>query len=1469
MPSISKIRFTNVVYEDGMKRYNDEIFRFDGYNGAILLENGGGKTVFIQMALQAIIPHTSLADRKVKQTLQLDNYPAHVAIEWILSEKPRRYLVTAVSLFLTKEGLDSYRYVYPYEPGNKNGMEGIPFVRTDSNRPSDRGEISDYYQQMAQQHMNAHTFQTIKAFQQHIEEQYHIIANEWDSIVKINSTEGGVEAFFDECKQTNQLFDRLLIPTVEGAIAGHSPNTFVDTFEKRRDSFKLYKELKTQIEENKAIEEQLNLYSLTYEGLFEKQQSYEEVKQRAKSLLEEILRQEQRAKEAYEEIKGKMNHWEIEDREYQKKLLSLNYQVENTELEDIKEVLKAQEEALLIEKEQLQLAEKQFYSLKLSKSKKEFMDQHEKMVLLKERLTSFDQQEDIEEIQEKLTINSQEIQGYFRNEFEESQKRKQELLVEMQPIENHIQQKTEELQIVVQQLEVVKQSFNQNLGKIDSLDKQLQRIKVSILSNPSQESVKDHLVLWEQRLVYLDEENVRLLNHNKQLLEEERKIKSQLEQAISEITQKESERLKLQSTIDQAEAAHQNVKNSLVKLRASWGTMDSVYMRQDSVTQQIQETIRLLSSDKEHRLYKERLAYRFLDDYEKQDTFFADPYIEQQLKKWKNQFHLLQTGVEYIQSLGESTTTFADDYPLWSLTLVTTKPEAEQVKQKLQSVSQQLQYPIEVITLEQARAIVQGEMIDSYPVVPEHWKSNQIESYFLDWKKTAKVRADEETLARKEVENLISVWEKSNEQLEQFLTNYPFEYVQKQRENLATLINSLQIQKHQQREWTLKVDEINKQITKQRERVQVNKDEYNGLSQKVISGHEYIRLKKEYVEINNQQIELSKQIHQYDESINKIKTQLSRFNEEIDDIKDRVRFVEVAYNQLIEDDLYMEVKNHSPIYTNKGRTFLVEERQELQYKLRKISSTRNEISLQIEQVAGDMDRLDKEMAELRQDFPNPDEDMIFPPDGQYQLNVLRTTRRDKEIQLQQISKACEERRAIKIRKDEVVNQALNKFYEAYSTEKPILFTESLQEVEAFLKIEKKKLKEQKHYLITEQSRLSEEQISISTAFYSLDRFEEAHHFKGPSVQSTFLSEEEIRDFTYERLRFVNELTVQLKHTQEAVLKEFEKVDRAKERFKSFCKLRITDVKMREMARQGIDNKKTYSEVIEFQTHMKKRIQSAIKYSQTTIINHDKDLEHFVTNINSHLLTVAGELAIIPEKTKVKVEDTWKKIYQFKIPEWTEEDGKIRIRKHIEWILQQLDSERFLTAEGNEDYGKIRKEIETWLHSKQLLRVVMSNESIKVSCRKVTNDNQITTRSYTWEQSNAWSGGEKWSKNMTLFLGILNYVAEKQKHIEANMKRHRVVIMDNPFGKASSDHVLNPVFFIAEQLGFQIIALTAHAEGKFLREFFPVIYSCRLRKASDSKNQIMTKVKQLHQAFFQDHEPQALERLGEVEQLELF
>ncbi len=1469
MPSISKIRFTNVVYEDGMKRYNDEIFKFDGYNGAILLENGGGKTVFIQTALQAIIPHTNLSDRKIKQTLQLDNYPAHIAIEWILSDNPRRYLVTCVSLFLTKDGLGSYRYVYPYQSGDRHGIDEIPFVRKDSNRPADRGEISDYYQNMTQQYMNAQTFQTIKAFQEHIEEQYHIIANEWESIVKINSTEGGVEAFFDECKQTNQLFDRLLIPTVEGAIAGHNENTFADTFEKHRSSFKLYKELKEQIEENKAIEEELNRYVETYEGLHEHQQAYEQNKQRAKAVMNLIHNQQQARGTDLQEIEEKLLEWETAQRNHQKKELSLSIQQEQSTLDKLEVERQEAEQQLAMGKEDLTDAKTSFYSLKLAELKQQHKEEGDRQQSLQNQLETLDHDQDIEEIKDKLDENSHELMGYFSHELEESTKRKQGLMIEKQPIVDQIEDVKKKEKELSGQLKQTQGTFNQNAGVIQNLEKQMIRIQNRILSNPDQESVKDSAQQWEKRLVSLDNQIVQLKTDNKQLEGKIKEAKEQKEAVEKQREEKDHTRIKLETEIQQIEQAHEKVKALLGSLRSQWATYDSIYLKQDSITQQIHDSIQRIVNEREDRLYKERLAHRFMDDYGSQDLFFADPYLEKQIKQWSNQFDLLETGVQFIQSLEESVLEEAAKYPLWPMTLITTETEQEQLKQKVQHLNKHLQFPIDVLSIEEARAIVKGEHLPSSPIVPNHWTENQHPTTFEDWKQSMKEQAEEASGVRKEVEARLEEWNRGAEQLSSFLRDYPYEDYQNRKDSLVKLTQELQECSAEQRRLQTSITEDEQLLSTQKERIDSSEKEHQGLERKLEAAIEYLSLEKEHGELKKSQEELSQQIAAFERSMRSNERHLLRLQEEKEQIEDLVRSEQYYYNTLIDDPLYQEVKLFGAKYSSKAINVLKAEREELGFALRKLSSTRREIQLQLENAHKERLRLQTSMKEIVLDYGPLNEVMLFPPNGKEQISMLREKMKELEIVVKKGSKQHEEVNGKKIKQEKVVELAIDQFQQEFQGEEPEPFTDSLSKVQEQLIEEKQGLQEKHAFLLREQERFNKELTSITDAYHELNRFEEAHHFIGPSIVATALSENEVQDFTYDRLTFVKRVTSELKQGKDNVSKEWSKVERAKDTFKAFCKNKITNVKMQKMARDGIDSKRTYKEVIEFQTHMQKRIQTAIKYNEASIMDHDKQLEQFVTHINSHLRTIAGELELIPKKTKVKVEDKWKEIYKFTIPEWTEEEGKSRIRKHIEWILDQLESERFRNHEGQEDTGKVRKEIETWIQSKQLLRVVMNNEMMKVTCRKVTNDNQVTTRSYSWEQSNVWSGGEKWSKNMTLFLGILNYVAEKQKHIEANMKRHRVVIMDNPFGKASSDHVLNPVFFIAEQLGFQIIALTAHAEGKFLRDYFPVIYSCRLRKAADSNKQIMTKEKQLHQAYFQDHEPQALDRLGEVEQMELF
>src|SRR5690625_6289908 len=71
--------------------------------------------------------------------------------------------------------LKSYRYVFEYEENHPERIENIPFAieMKTGERPASREEIREYYSGMAQTR-NAHTFDTLTAFHEYIENTYYI-----------------------------------------------------------------------------------------------------------------------------------------------------------------------------------------------------------------------------------------------------------------------------------------------------------------------------------------------------------------------------------------------------------------------------------------------------------------------------------------------------------------------------------------------------------------------------------------------------------------------------------------------------------------------------------------------------------------------------------------------------------------------------------------------------------------------------------------------------------------------------------------------------------------------------------------------------------------------------------------------------------------------------------------------------------------------------------------------------------------------------------------------------------------------------------------------------------------------------------------------------------------------------------------------------------------------------------------------
>ncbi|WP_017729126.1 hypothetical protein [Halalkalibacterium ligniniphilum] len=1469
MPAISKIRLTNVVYEEGNKRYNDETFLFDGHNGAILLENGGGKTVLIQTALQAIIPHTNLAERQIKKTLVLENAPAHIAIEWITNDQPRRYVVTAVTLYMTKHGLDSLRYVYEYEANDPNGIEGIPFVRdgTELKRTAERGEMQDYYSQMRDRSFLAHTFQTIKEYRSFLEEQYHIISTEWESVVKINSTEGGVEAFFDDCKSTNQLFDRLLIPTVENSIAGHNSQMFADMFEKQHTSFKQYKKLKETIEENKRIQVELEKFVHTFEQLHHSKRAYEKTKQKAKGTWEETQLQKKKAMDEQTSILQKLEEWKKKERKHDVRSASYDIAVEeltlHTYTKDYEQVFAKQSEL----EEELDGNQIDYYSLKLAELKVEQKNFQDQLKYIEEEIEKLNQVEDLQELEEQLEQAKRRLLGFFMGKIEEIEKELKGVSFELNPIENQLQQAEHRLN-QLQEKETEKQKDLSSIeSRIETRAKDMDKLEQQLLANPKQERVQNEIANWNHRFQFLDEEIIRLRQEEKQIHMENSEAQARKEELQEEKGKREREH---ETIVYQLRAMEQDQKvliSKLTSVRPQWAALENVYENEISIASRIEETIERLRHERNQLLYVERVAHRFADDYGKQDTFFGDAFVESQLKSWKNQFDYLITGIEYLQSLEKSDYEEKRSYPLWSLTLITTNKSKAPLQEKLNGVADRLQFPIHVMTTEEAVSVHQGEGGSSW-VAPLHWSKGMEDESFQEWKKEITKSAKETTISREQKEKEIKAWERIHEAFRQFMEQHSYEKITQLSDERSKLLNQLE-------QLTLKIQNEEKWIVELRSKhtllkdtVARHQDEMKGLEWKIDKGSLYLQYSREVEDARKKEMQLKEQLETVEIETKSAKHQYESFIEQKQGLEERIRSLKTELLILKRDEDFLAIESLIPLYTNESKKTIQEKVRNLEYKIREMSVSYNEWKAKLANAKEGIERTQRAMEQLRIEHSMLDEEVLFPSDGKQLLKGLWGKIERLKHQVTSLKQDVHNKLSAKENQKGKWQTKIEQFQKDYPDEAIDEFTSPLEEVKNELKRQKVKLKESKSYLEQEKKRIGHELSSIEEAERGLERFIEKHHFNAPGIVAMSLRSEESLEFSYNRKQFVNSIVKVLEQAREIVEKECEKVDREKQSFRQFCQT-ITDVKMRRMAENGIEHKRTYEDLLDFKKNMLASVERATNYANEHIRQKDAELQAFINQVHAHLKTLVEELKLIPKKTRVKVGDGWKQIFTFTIPEWEEEDGKTRIRDHLERVLQQLESDHFKNDQGIQDEGKVRKEIEMKLQSKQLLQMVMKNEGMKVNCRKVTNDNKVTTRSYSWEQSNVWSGGEKWSKNMTLFLGILNYVAEKKQHIQPNMKRHRAVILDNPFGKASSDHVLSPVFFVAEQLGFQIIALTAHAEGKFLQDFFPVIYSCRLRESVDATKKVMTKEKWLHHAYFQDHEPISIGRLGEMEQMVLF
>lgn len=247
MPKLAKIRLTGCKYAAMTKEHENSIFDLtkDGQADHTLftLINGGGKGVMMQLIFQLLLPETRWGKNNGNKVISMfyDNgnslhpFTSHVVLEWILDTIPERRLITGIALkpILKNTGNDDeeektglYYFLYTHEHDNTGffSVENLPLFDEVTRTSVDVEKVEEFideyknyftkYSQSSVRRKDAPYFTYL--------ESRGIHRSDWESLKRINKSEGGVTDYFAGASDNKSIFDKIIIPVISEHIKNYS-----------------------------------------------------------------------------------------------------------------------------------------------------------------------------------------------------------------------------------------------------------------------------------------------------------------------------------------------------------------------------------------------------------------------------------------------------------------------------------------------------------------------------------------------------------------------------------------------------------------------------------------------------------------------------------------------------------------------------------------------------------------------------------------------------------------------------------------------------------------------------------------------------------------------------------------------------------------------------------------------------------------------------------------------------------------------------------------------------------------------------------------------------------------------------------------------------------------------------------------------------------------------------------------------
>lgn len=1422
MPAIRKIRIVNFRFNNGAKLIPDEIFCTENAEGKPIdtlfnLDNGGGKSVIVQLLLQPICPKAKVQNRNISDYFQKGTDHAFVLIEWAL-DGSHNSLLTGIALAASTTADDEnesktiryYTFIHDYtRAGDKLDLISLPLSqRTGSHiRPISFDELRKYLQN---RRVEYYPSDSLRRYQKRLEE-FGIFHNEWENIlVPINAVEGGITKFFEEYKTSDRLLDKFIIPGVMPS-NDTSTRSLEEMFINYAVSYAGQEKnllLKSQIRDfTDKLQGMLQLIKDMWNAEDQKIQSIHQLADHSFTLQHQIKlnkERQQQLEKAISDLKTKQKHIKTEAASKAVYLSQADFDKSTIWLAECKQKKDDAES-------QYNRLEHKVKVLNAAKEYKELLKQQNDEKALTAQIRELDQgtqDSHILSLKYSLSLLTTELIRQTEGKLKQKEATKKELSEALDSIK-------EEISRLKKQHDHENDSLNQDIGQKKSLLDQINKALATLALHMT--------IMLDGSFSKKDAESIRA-DYDEQLRLAEENIKK----CLLEESRLEQERDAQDNQMSELHRTQEECKANLKQQEAELKEYQHAYDAVIKVLEHLSISKDRLFTDEPLSSLEQILAK--LREQLRQTERCAELLSEQLRCINAGQLHLSKTAVSFLQESGIAYQT-GEQYlnlqnakirediltvnPLVAYSVIVDS-EKEKVKLLSQSPDSWLSAVVPVYSRSELADMADGDWNE-----PERFISAYDKEYFQDaftYKENIQKRLGETQADIYNLQHQISEWESERSILSQF--TYAADHEQQLQADIDKLKEKLQ-------EIQTKLSVLEKQKSEIKARTKENRQ----ISEKS-------QISKSHIENKRSEFErICKIISQYEsvsEKIIELETICREISEQIDGMhqKEKQLNKSIQDNDIIIRDLQNKLTDHQKL------SHELKDTPKAEILTEDHSVMLEEYRLYLENNSANRKTLQKRLEQVQESIVHKENDIkrfhIEPTEyksTEYSANAYNDTEQQLDLAKEARSQAYEQH-----------SQA-----SSYHTK-----------VKNDLEHAKKKLAELNAELLPRSEVGSDFERRIKECENKLEAAErESEECKkelnGLDIEWICIDrcKKDLKlDFT-EYTPKISEIPQDTDNLIDTIKHCIDQLTQAEDKAKKYHSRELEP--FRNTHTLFIGTLDGILSVID-DDHIKgdkyftlyERTESDIKRYQDRIAQlavQLKDVEDSKKQLVDHCKQRAGRLydnlKTLSGRSVVQIGNVKKHMIQIVLPE-IDPDSDQPYKRIDHFITEQVQkhlSEKTTATKTHNDHLDIRR----------LLNCYIGNENIPINVFKIDKNIQ-NCRYRSWQDAlKANSGGEQFVVLFSLIVSVMNYTRSLTNNLNSTSG---VLILDNPFGPISSPHLLEPMFRIARHFHIQLICLT-HLGTAAVTSFFDMVYQLRFKNLPLSNVEILeTEAKQhMEHAFY--------------------